>query len=188
MRESVEETEMKILIASDIHGSAACCERMVEAFKREGAQRLLLLGDLLYHGPRNDLPEGHDPKAVIGMLNGLDAPVSSVRGNCEAEVDQVVLSFPCLADYMLLPLGERTVFVTHGHRYNKENLPPLRDGDVLLTGHTHIPAWEDCGNFYYFNPGSVSIPKNAPRTYMTLEGTTFTWKTMDGETLHSVTL
>ena len=176
---------MKILIASDIHGSAKYCRMLLDRYEKESAGRLLLLGDLLYHGPRNDLPEEYAPKQVIGMLNALKDEIFCVRGNCEAEVDQVVFSFPVMADYALMPLGERMVFITHGHVYNKENLPPMKAGDILLHGHTHVPACEETGGIVYMNPGSVSIPKNGtPRGYMTLEGETFTWKTLEGETFN----
>ena len=173
---------MKILIASDIHGSAKYCRMLLDRYEKEKAGRLLLLGDLLYHGPRNDLPEEYEPKRVIGMLNALKDEIFCVRGNCEAEVDQMVFSFPVMADYALMPLGERMVFITHGHVYNKENLPPMKAGDILLHGHTHVPACEESGGIVYMNPGSVSIPKNGTsRGYMTLEGTDFTWKTLEGE-------
>lgn len=176
---------MKILIASDIHGSAKYCRKLLERYEEEKAGRLLLLGDLLYHGPRNDLPEEYEPKQVIGMLNALKDEIFCVRGNCEAEVDQMVFSFPVMADYALMPLGNRMVFITHGHVYNKENLPPMKAGDILLHGHTHVPACEACSGIVYMNPGSVSIPKNGtPRGYMTLEGETFTWKTLEGETFN----
>jgi putative phosphoesterase len=176
---------MKILIASDIHGSAKYCRKLLERYEEEKAGRLLLLGDLLYHGPRNDLPEEYAPKQVIGMLNALKEEIFCVRGNCEAEVDQMVFSFPVMADYALMPLGDRMVFITHGHVYNKENLPPMKAGDILLHGHTHVPACEACSGIVYMNPGSVSIPKNGtPHSYMTLEGETFTWKTLEGETFN----
>lgn len=172
---------MKWMIASDIHGSAYWCRRMLERFEAENADRLLLLGDLLYHGPRNDLPREYAPKAVIAMLNEHSREIFCVRGNCEAEVDQMVLSFPCLADYALLPLGERMLFATHGHHFHKDAMPPLKDGDILLHGHTHIPTWDECGSNYIFNPGSVSIPKaGSAHGYMTLEDTHFSWKDMDG--------
>ncbi len=176
---------MKWMIASDVHGSALWCERMLAAAEAAGARRVLLLGDLLYHGPRNDLPEDYAPKRVIAMLNALQPRPLCVRGNCEAEVDQMVLGFPVLADYALLPLGERMIYITHGHVFNKENLPPMKAGDILLHGHTHVPACEACSGIVYMNPGSVSIPKNGtPHSYMTLEGETFTWKTLEGETFN----
>ncbi len=180
---------MKWLIASDIHGSAYWCEKLLEAYRREGAHRLLLLGDILYHGPRNDLPQGYGPKQVIAMLNPLKSEILCVRGNCEAEVDQMVLDFPVLADYGLLSEGERLIFCTHGHVYNNAHLPPLCPGDVLLHGHTHVPAWEDHGTHLYLNPGSVSLPKeNSWHGYMLLENGTFTWKELDGQLRHTLKL
>lgn len=173
---------MKWLIASDIHGSAPCCKALLEAFRREQAGRLLLLGDILYHGPRNDLPEGYAPKEVIAQLGGLKDRIFCVRGNCEAEVDQMVLPFPVLAEYCLLEAAGRLVFATHGHVYNLENPPALSPGDVLLHGHTHVPAKVQApAGWRYLNPGSVSIPKEgSSRGYMTLEEGVFTWKTLDG--------
>ena len=173
---------MKYLIASDIHGSAYWCEKMLEAFKKENADRLLLLGDILYHGPRNDLPRDYAPKKVIAMLNPIKDRILCVRGNCEAEVDQMVLDFPVLAEYCILELGKNIVFVTHGHEFNTKNMPPLCKGDILLHGHTHLPACESVDGKVYLNPGSVSIPKNDSwHGYMTLENGIFTWKDFDGE-------
>ena len=181
---------MKWMIASDLHGSAFYCRQMIEAFRREGADRLLLLGDLLYHGPRNDLPEGYAPKEVIPLLNSLKPQLLCVRGNCDAEVDQMVLEFPILADYAVLPVGERLVYATHGHVHNLKNLPPLAPGDILLHGHTHIPAWTKFGDGnLYLNPGSLSIPKEgSAHSYMTLEGNTFCWKTLEGNVYHVLEL
>ena len=168
---------MKWMIASDLHGSAYYCRKMLEAFEREGADRLFLLGDLLYHGPRNDLPREYAPKEVIPLLNGKKEKLLCVRGNCDAEVDQMVLEFPVLADYAVLPVGQRLIYATHGHIYHVKNLPPLAPGDVLLHGHTHVPAWTEFGQGnLYLNPGSVSIPKeNSPHSCMVLEGGQFTW-------------
>lgn len=180
---------MKWMIASDIHGSAAYCEKLLAAFGREQADRLLLLGDLLYHGPRNDLPQGYAPKEVIAQLGGVKDKVFCVRGNCEAEVDQMVLPFPVLADYCLLEQKGRVIFATHGHHYNLENPPLLQPGDVLLHGHTHIPAKDNSLGFWYLNPGSVSIPKeNSPHSYMTLEDGQFLWKDLDGAVYDSLAL
>ena len=181
---------MKWMIASDLHGSAFYCKKMLEAFERERADRLLLLGDLLYHGPRNDLPEGYAPKKVIPLLNGLKSALLCVRGNCDAEVDQMVLDFPILADYAVLPVGRRLVYATHGHVHNLKNLPPLAPGDILLHGHTHIPTWTEFGEGnLYLNPGSVSIPKEgSAHSYMTLEGETFLWKTLEGEVYRELEL
>ena len=177
---------MKLMIASDIHGSAYFCERLLEAFDRETADRMLLLGDILYHGPRNDLPRGYAPKQVLERLNAAKTGLFCVRGNCDTEVDQMVLEFPILADYCLLTAGERLIYATHGHRYNLNALPPLQPGDILLHGHTHVPAWERFGDGnLYLNPGSVSIPKNgSPNGYMILENRRVQWKTLEGEIYH----
>ena len=173
---------MKWLIASDIHGSAYYCRKLLDAYEREKADRLLLLGDLLYHGPRNDLPEGYAPKEVIELLNAKKDEILCVRGNCEAEVDQMVLHFPVMAEYALLSEGRRLLFVTHGHVFNNKNLPPLKPGDILLHGHTHIPACEEYETHVYCNPGSVAIPKDgSPRGYLLLENSEFVWKTLDGD-------
>ena len=173
---------MKWMIASDIHGSAYYCRELLAAFEREGAQKLMLLGDVLYHGPRNDLPRDYAPKEVITMLNGIKEKLLCVRGNCDTEVDQMVLEFPVLADYAILVSGERMIYATHGHVYNENKLPPLQRGDVLMHGHTHVPKCVEHEEYLYINPGSVSIPKeNSPRGYMTLEKGTFLWKTLKGE-------
>ena len=182
---------MKWMIASDLHGSAYYCRKMLEAFEREGADRLFLLGDLLYHGPRNDLPREYAPKEVIPLLNGKREKLLCVRGNCDAEVEQMVLEFPVLADYAVLPVGQRLIYATHGHIYHVKNLPPLAPGDVLLHGHTHVPAWTEFGQEnLYLNPGSVSIPKeNSPHSYMTLEGNTMQWKELESSAVfHELTL
>ena len=182
---------MKWMIASDLHGSAYCCRKMLEAFEREGADRLFLLGDLLYHGPRNDLPREYAPKEVIPLLNGKKEKLLCVRGNCDAEVDQMVLEFPVLADYAVLPVGRRLIYATHGHIYHVKNLPPLAPGDVLLHGHTHVPAWTEFGQGnLYLNPGSVSIPKeDSPHSYMTLEENTMQWKELESSAVfHELTL
>ena len=182
---------MKWMIASDLHGSAYYCRKMLEAFEREGADRLFLLGDLLYHGPRNDLPREYAPKEIIPLLNGKKEKLFCVRGNCDAEVDQMVLEFPVLADYAVLPVERRLIYATHGHIYHVKNLPPLAPGDVLLHGHTHVPAWTEFGQGnLYLNPGSVSIPKeNSPHSYMTLEGNTMQWKELESSAVfHELTL
>lgn len=177
---------MKIMIASDIHGSVYYCKKMIDAYEEENAEKLLILGDVLYHGPRNDLPRDYAPKEVIGMLNCMSNEILCVRGNCEAEADQMVLKFPVLADYFILCLGHRMIYATHGHKFNPENLPPIKKGDILLNGHTHVPkcvGFGEDGNidYIYMNPGSVSIPKeNSPHSYMILEDNKFTWKDFEG--------
>lgn len=177
---------MKLLIASDIHGSAYYCRMLLDALEQEKADRLFLLGDILYHGPRNDLPRDYAPKEVIAMLNPLKEKLFCVRGNCDTEVDQMVLNFPILADYAVLPLGDRVIYATHGHKLNCDNPPPLCNGDILLNGHTHIPADKDMGNFRYLNPGSVSIPKEqSPHGYMTLENGEFLWKRLENGEIYT---
>ena len=172
---------MKWMIASDIHGSAYYCRQMLGAYRRECADRLLLLGDILYHGPRNDLPKEYGPKDVISMLNGVKQELLCVRGNCDTEVDQMVLEFPILAEYCFLEIGGKTMFATHGHVFNPHNPPLLKTGEILLNGHTHIPACEDMGTFWYLNPGSVSIPKEgSAHSYMVYEDGTFFWKELEG--------
>ena len=168
---------MKWMIASDIHGSAYYCTKMLEAYRAEQADRLLLLGDILYHGPRNDLPKDYAPKEVIAMLNPLAADILCVRGNCDTEVDQMVLQFPVMADYALLTEGSTLIFATHGHHFHAENHPPLHAGDILLHGHTHVPVCCKSGEIAVLNPGSVSIPKEqSAHSYLTLENGVFTWK------------
>lgn len=174
---------MKLMIASDIHGSAYYCNKMIDAFHREKPSRLLLLGDLLYHGPRNDLPRDYNPKEVIPMLNSIRESILCVRGNCESEVDQMVLDFPILAEYCLLECNGYTLFATHGHHFSLDNPPPLRGGETLLCGHTHIPANQKVGDWYYRNPGSISIPKgNSTHGYLILEQD-FIWKDLEGNVL-----
>ena len=180
---------MKLMIASDLHGSAFYCRQLLAAMEREQPDKLLLLGDILYHGPRNDLPEGYAPKEVIAMLNPLRERLLCVRGNCDTEVDQMVLDLPVMADYCILPAGEKLIYATHGHIYNGKNPPPLAEGDILLHGHTHVPAWTEFGQRNVcLNPGSLSIPKeNSPHSYMTLEEGLFRWKELEsGEVYHEV--
>lgn len=170
---------MKLMFASDIHGSAYFAEKMIETYKREKAEKLILLGDLLYHGPRNDLPKDYAPKRVIEILNAIKNEILAVRGNCDTEVDQMVLDFPIMADYAVIYEGGCTMYLTHGHKFNPQNPPPVKKGDYLVNGHTHIPAFEDMGGFVYVNPGSVSIPKNgSDHSYMIYENGEFTLKSL----------
>lgn len=171
---------MKWMIASDLHGSAAWCQRLLACYEQQECQRLLLLGDLLYHGPRNDLPEAYAPKQVIEMLTRHQQEILCVRGNCDGEVDQMVLPFPILADYCLLPVEEHLVFATHGHHFHGDNLPPLKQGDVLLHGHTHVPKQEEVNGIWVLNPGSVSMPKEQSwHGVMTLEDGLFCWMDLE---------
>ena len=177
---------MKLLIASDIHGDINSAEAVARAYRESGADRLVLLGDLLYHGPRNDLPDEYAPKKVIELLNSLKEEILAVRGNCDTEVDQMVLDFPILADYAFIECDGVRMFVTHGHKFNTVTPPPLRYGDILLHGHTHVSGVTPFGNGnLYINPGSVSIPKeNTPKGYILFDGSAekkFIFKTSDGE-------
>ena len=176
-----KEDFMKWMIASDIHGSAKYCRLTLERFDSEKAGRLLLLGDLLYHGPRNDLPEEYAPKEVIAMLNGVKDKILCIRGNCDTEVDQMVLDFPIMAEYAVLDFGfPSLIYASHGHHASKENPLPMSNGDILLCGHTHVPACDVMESFTYLNPGSVSIPKeNSPHSYMTFENGLFLWKDIE---------
>ena len=177
---------MKWMIASDIHGSAKYCRMLLEAQCREKPDKTVLLGDLLYHGPRNDLPKEYAPKEVLKLLNQRKNSIFCVRGNCDGEVDQMVLEFPIMADYCILTEGSRLIYATHGHHFNRTQLPPIQPGDILLHGHTHVPAWETFGSDnLYLNPGSVSIPKeNSRHSYMILEDEAFIWKDLDGNEYH----
>ena len=173
---------MKLMIASDIHGSAFYCRKMLEAYKNEKADKLLILGDILYHGPRNDLPCEYAPKEVISMLNPMADELLCVRGNCDTEVDQMVLDFPVLAEYAIFHVNDRMIFATHGHNFNPANPPKIKKGDILLNGHTHVPAFDVTDKFTYVNPGSVSIPKeNSEHGYIIFEDNTLTWKNLDGK-------
>ena len=177
---------MKWIIASDIHGSAYWCERLLEAYKREGADRLVLLGDILYHGPRNPLPQGYDPAKVAAMLNRMAGSICCVQGNCDSQVDQMVLDFPIMADYALLPHEKKLIFLTHGHIHSSDAPPKLHNGNILVHGHTHVPVCREYEGYTYINPGSVSLPKEeSPNSYLCFEEGSFTWKDMDGQSFMS---
>ncbi len=171
---------MKYFVFSDLHGSAKSFEAIQNAIQYHNVDTILCLGDILYHGPRNDLPEGYNPKQVIPNINQYKTNILAVRGNCEAEVDQMVLDFPVLATYSQLTLNNKRVFMTHGHIYNKDNLPPLNENDIFLQGHTHIPTATKENGIYLLNPGSCTLPKqNHPQTYAILDDTSFTIYTFD---------
>lgn len=150
---------MKLIIASDIHGSAHYCRKLIKVINEEKPDKVVLLGDILYHGPRNDLPGGYSPKEVITMLNEISDKIICVRGNCDTEVDQMVLDFDVLSDSAVIYDGETEMFFTHGHKYSPDNPPKIKDGAFLVGGHTHVAGRRDMGFFTYINPGSVSIPK-----------------------------
>lgn len=167
---------MKLLFASDIHGSEAYLSILVDIYKKTEADKLILLGDLLYHGPRNELPDGYNPKSVIKILNTFKKDILSVRGNCDAEVDQMVLDFPILADYATLFVDGLEITLTHGSTYNPQNPLPVKKDGIVMFGHTHVPSKEIVDGVYYLNTGSVSIPKNnSPRSYILYENGTFYW-------------
>ena len=170
---------MKLLIASDIHGSAFWCRRLCEIAEAEQPDKLILLGDLLYHGPRNDLPRDYAPKQVIPMLSRYADRILAVRGNCEAEVDQMVLPFPCMADYALLNWDGQDFYLTHGHLWNPDNLPPLAEGTVFLSGHTHVKLDEIRMGIRCLNPGSVSIPKDGSHSCLIWENGEFSFRIME---------
>lgn len=170
---------MKLFIASDIHGSAYWCGKMMEEIQKENPDRVILLGDLLYHGPRNDLPRDYAPKQVIPMLSGIKERIVAVRGNCEAEVDQMVLPFPCLADYAELLVDGKIFHMSHGHHQNPQNLPPLPEGSVFLFGHTHVKLDETVGGIRCLNPGSVSIPKDGSHSFLIYENGNFFFKILE---------
>ena len=169
---------MKLLIASDIHGSAAYCRNLIEAINREEADKVLLLGDILYHGPRNNLPLEYAPKEVAAMLNDIKGKLICVRGNCDTEVDQMMLQFPVLSDFAMLFIDGLTIYACHGHH----DFPALEEGNVVVSGHTHVPVYYVKDGVRYLNPGSVSIPKeDSWHGYILLENGEFIWKNLDGE-------
>ena len=170
---------MKWMIASDLHGSYYYAQQLQQAFEREQADRLLFLGDLLYHGPRNDLPRDYAPKKVIPLLNSLAPKLLCVRGNCDTEVDQMVLPFPCLADFSQLLVDGKTFYLTHGHHANPQNLPPLPKGSAFLFGHTHVKLDEEVAGIRCLNPGSVSIPKDGSHSYLIYEDGNFSFRIME---------
>ena len=170
---------MKLLIASDIHGSAFWCGKLMEVMEEFNPDHLILLGDLLYHGPRNDLPKDYAPKQVIPMLSKHADKIIAVRGNCEAEVDQMVLPFPCMADFSQLLTDGKVLYLTHGHHHNPDNLPPLKESSVFLAGHTHVKLDEVRKGIRCLNPGSVSIPKDGSHSCLLYEDGTFSFKILE---------
>ncbi len=181
----------RLVIASDLHGDAECTEQLLRRYREANAERLLLLGDILYHGPRNDLPEGYAPKRVIELLNSIKNDILCVRGNCDTEVDGMVLDFPILADYAYIMADGISFFATHGHNFNLESPPPMREGEILLHGHTHVPAAIPFGkDNLYVNPGSVSIPKeNSPKSYILYDSkTVYFCRLEDGEIYKKVNI
>ena len=169
---------MKYIIASDIHGSYEYCALIIDRLKTLKADKIILLGDLLYHGPRNSFPICYDPQTAAKFLNKYKERIICVRGNCDSEVDQMMLEFPIMADYAILSEKGKTIYLTHGHIYNEKNPLPMAKGDIMINGHTHIPALRDHGDYIYMNPGSVALPKTEPPvgSYIVLEDGVFEWR------------
>lgn len=174
---------MRLLVVSDIHGSLAAARIAMDAFRARHADYMLLLGDVLYHGPRNPLPEEYNPAGVAELLAPAAEKIMAVRGNCDSDVDAMVLPFPLSGDTMWLLNDGLRIFVTHGHLYSPENPPPQEEGDVLLSGHTHIPiATTTPRGIHLCNPGSPSLPKDGhPPSYGWLEHGSFSVFTTQGE-------
>ncbi|HHV45586.1 MAG TPA: phosphodiesterase [Tissierellia bacterium] len=180
---------MKLFFMSDIHGSIHFLNRALERFEEEKADYMVILGDELYHGARNPLPLEYNPKKVAEILNSLSDRIIAVRGNCDSEVDEMVIDFPIMATYSTILYDNKRLFLTHGHIYNESNMPKLRDGDVLIYGHTHIPKAEKVGNIYIINPGSITFPKeDNPHTYGVLEGNVFKIKDLDGNVFKEISI
>jgi putative phosphoesterase len=179
--------KMKLMFISDIHGSSTCLEKALECYEVEKADKLIVLGDILYHGPRNPLPDGYEPKLVIEQLNPLKDQILAVRGNCDSEVDQMVLDFPMRGDYREIMLDSYNFFISHGHLYDNSLPTMLTKGAIYIQGHTHIPMLVNKEGIWHINPGSITLPKEGhPKTYAIYEEKCFTIKTMDGNTYMSV--
>lgn len=180
---------MRYMIISDIHGSESYLSQALEQFNKEHFDYLIILGDILYHGPRNPLPNGHNPQGVVTLLNNYSSKIIACRGNCEAEVDQMLLNFPCLEDYSLVIDEGIRLFATHGHKYTSENFPRVAGPQVFLYGHTHLWELRKEDDVLICNPGSLSLPKqNRPHTYATYENGTISVYTLEGECLATETL
>ena len=181
---------MKLFFASDLHGCLPATEKVLAEYEKSGAQTLVILGDVLNHGPRNPVPEGYNPPAVSELLNQYADQIIAVRGNCDSEVDQMLLSFPMMMDYawVMLPSGQR-LFLTHGHLYNTNKRPTLKHGDVIAHGHTHIPVAELNNGQFIFNPGSITFPRDGyAASYGLLEDNQLSVVTFDGDVLAQTSL
>ncbi|OBZ10812.1 YfcE family phosphodiesterase [Bacillus sp. FJAT-27264] len=180
---------MKLMFISDIHGSLYWLERTLEKVAEEQPDQLIFLGDFMYHGPRNPLPEGYNPQGVADKLNAYKNQIVAVRGNCDAEVDQMLLDFPMMGDYTLILLEGRRIYATHGHGFSMDNLPPLSPGDIFIQGHTHVPVADVKEGIYVLNPGSISLPKeNYPNSYGILQNGEFRVKDFNGDTIKGIRL
>lgn len=180
---------MKIFFISDIHGSLFFLEKALERYKEEGASYIVLLGDALYHGPRNPLPKDYNPQAVASLLNEYKDKIIAVRGNCDSEVDQMIIEYPMMSDYSIILCDNRRLFLTHGHIYNEDNMPSLSDNDVLIHGHTHLPVAKKHNGIYMLNPGSITLPKeNYPNSYAILQDDIFQIKDLQGTVIKEIVL
>ncbi|MBU3144314.1 phosphodiesterase [Clostridium sp. CF012] len=178
---------MKIFFISDIHGSLFFLKKALELYKEEGASYIIMLGDALYHGPRNPLPEEYKPQEVANLLNEYKDKIIAVRGNCDSEVDQMLIEYPMMADYSIILYNNRRLFLTHGHIYNEDNLPNLNENDVLVHGHTHLPVAKKHNKIYVLNPGSLSLPKeNSPNSYAILQDDLFQIKDLEGNVIKEI--
>ncbi len=179
---------MKLMFISDIHGSYTWAKRAIETYQEEKADKLIILGDILYHGPRNDLPDGYNCKQVIALLNPLKKDIIAVRGNCDSEVDQMVLDFPMRSDYALYDVDGHHFFLTHGHLYNEDQLPLLNDNDILVYGHFHKPIAKKKDNIYIINPSSISLPKEGTNSYAIYENHRIVIKDFNQNIVKEITL
>ena len=178
---------MKIFFMSDIHGSAFFLEKALQRYNEENASYIVILGDALYHGPRNPLPTEYNPQLVASLLNQYKHKVIAIRGNCDSEVDQMLIEYPMMSDYSIILYNGRRLFLTHGHIYNESNLPSLSENDVLIMGHTHIPVAKKCNNIYIINPGSITLPKESnPNSYAILEDDLFQIKDLEGNVIKEI--
>lgn len=178
---------MKLFFISDIHGSYFYLKEVLNKFNEEKADYLVILGDILYHGARNPLPVEYNPKEVTGLINNYSDKIIAVRGNCDSEVDEMVLNFPIMSTYSNILYNNKRLFLTHGHIFNEDNMPSLGDGDLFIYGHFHIPRAEKKDNIYFINPGSITLPKeNNPHTYGVLEGNKFTIKDLEGNVFKEI--
>ncbi|MBW9159161.1 MULTISPECIES: phosphodiesterase [Clostridium] len=180
---------MKIFFISDIHGSLFFLKKALKRYREEGASYIVMLGDALYHGPRNPLPEEYKPQEVANLLNEYKDKIIAVRGNCDSEVDQMLIEYPMMADYSIILYNNRRLFLTHGHIYNEDNMPNLSENDVLVHGHTHLPVAKKHNRIYVLNPGSLSLPKeNNPNSYAILQDDLFQIKDLEGTVIKEIKL
>ena len=178
---------MKLFFISDIHGSLHYLRIALDNFSQENADYLVILGDQLYHGARNPLPIEYNPRESTRLLNQFADRIIAVRGNCDSEVDEMVLEYPIMSTYSTILYNRKRLFLTHGHIYHEDNLPSLKEGDAIIYGHTHVPKLEKKGNIFIVNPGSITFPKeNNPHSYGVLEGTTFKLKDLEGKTFNEM--